>query len=368
MFLEYAVYFSLLFTFVISFYLAYQLLEQSTGIYKEFHPWIVGFAASITGLLLMKASTHFKSEYLINGDLRNVLLLLSGWLGGPISMGIAATLIGITRIYISGLSEISIHSGILTIIVGLILSLLAWWKPIKFRNLHYYLLLSILFYASSIALNAENWLISAVLLFIISIPALYITAFVIRLLNNQFNKIHTIEKMVETDFLTGLPNIRKCKCIIDRYIQSEIPFALLLIDIDQFSKINMKHGVMVGDQFLRKIGELLKEFNREHPGSTSIRISGEEFYLICKDLPPASSLQYAYDISKSISKMSVDLEDGSSASISVSVGIANYPENGKTIYEIAQSTHDAFRLATTKGNNQIVHYNQIPKTPVPMDK
>ncbi|HWI46675.1 MAG TPA: diguanylate cyclase [Rummeliibacillus sp.] len=358
--LDYIINFSLLFTFVIFFYFVYEYLEQYRDEYTHLHPWVVGVASAITGLLLMETSIHFSNGVI--GDLRNVVILISGLVGGPISMIVSSFLIGLFRIYLLGITTTSIFAGLNTMIMGLILSLLTRWKPISYRNMHYYLAYTIVQEVFGIVfLNTDNnsRLLGIFTLVVNSIPALYITVFVINLFRKQFERIRVIEKLAETDYLTDLPNIRKFKSIVEEYIENGENFTLLLIDIDHFRNVNSTYGHLVGDEILKQIGQYLKQFVREHEGANTARISGEEFYVTCKQVAPAFGLHYAHEISKLISQNPYFISDDHKISITVSIGIANFPDNGKSISELATATDQALMQATSQGKNQIIHYNNI---------
>lgn len=338
----------------------YQFLEQYHDAYKDLHPWVVGVVSAITGLLLMKTSIHFSNNVI--GDIRNVIILIAGLIGGPLSIVVSSVLIGLFRIYITGITTTSIFAGLDTTITGLILALFAKWKPISIRNMHYYLAYSIILFGFGIIFlskDSESRLLGISTLLFTSIPALYITVFVLNQSRKQFERIHVIEKLADTDYLTDLPNSRKFKSIVDEFIVNREHFTLLLIDIDHFRKVNSTYGHLVGDEILKQIGYHLKQFVLEHEDTNTARISGEEFYVACKEVAPAFGLQYAYEISKMISQNPFISSNGRKIPITVSIGVANFPDNGKSIPELAAATDQALMKAVSQGNNKIMHYNNI---------
>ena len=91
------------------------------------------------------------------------------------------------------------------------------------------------------------------------------------------------------DDLTKLRNRRE----IFRYVHhKKPPFALAIIDVDDFKIINDTYGHYVGDMFLMEIGNLLKE----HPDITAGRIGGEEFLVAIH----TKSIRYAYMLMRNI--------------------------------------------------------------------
>lgn len=352
--------FSLLFTFVTFFYFLYEYLEQYHDKYHELHPWIVGIASAITGLLLMKTSIHYGNGVIV--DTRNVMILIAGLVGGPISIAVSAILIGLFRIFLAGISTTSIIAGANTIFLGFILSLFSQWKPITFRNMHYYLSYMIVQVCIGYAITSkdlESRLLGISAFIIVNVTAFYATIFVLGLFRKQFERIRFIRKLAETDYLTDLPNSRKFKSIIDQHIENNDEFTLLLVDIDHFRSVNTTYGHVVGDEILKQIGQHLKKFVQEHEGTNTARVSGEEFYVICKHAAPAFGLHYAYEISKHIAKNPFIVSDGRKIPITVSIGIANYPDNGKNIRELFTATNRALMQAVSKGTSQIIHFNHI---------
>ncbi len=206
--------------------------------------------------------------------------------------------------------------------------------------------------------DSEDYL-GIITLIITSIPALYATVFALNLMRKQFDRIHVIEKLAETDYLTNLPNTKKFKNVIDGYLQNNVDFSILLIDLYHFREINTTYGHLVGDKILKQIGKYLNQFALEHDGIDVARVSGEEFYVVCKHAAPAFALYYAHAIRKHIHQNPFILSDGRKISITVSIGIANYPENGKDITDLVHATNHALKQAASQGKSQIVHFNNI---------
>lgn len=165
-----------------------------------------------------------------------------------------------------------------------------------------------------------------------------------------------LTKISQTDKLTGLYNRVKTdeslNYHINRYRRYDDTFSVILMDIDDFKKINDKHGHIAGDDILVKVSNKLKSCSR----NTDIigRWGGEEFLIIC----PKTDLEHARMITQKLLKsiQSIDipgLDSLPQKSLSASFGIA----------EIAiEDTHDTlitradFALLSAKqnGKNQFV--------------
>ncbi|WP_187647310.1 GGDEF domain-containing protein [Nitrosophilus labii] len=104
----------------------------------------------------------------------------------------------------------------------------------------------------------------------------------------------------EMDFLTGLVNRRRFERALLELINDlqtkNYPFSLVILDIDDFKKINDKYGHPIGDMILQEIANILKNFLRAN--AIASRIGGEEFAVIL----PGSELQQAKHIAERLRK------------------------------------------------------------------
>ena len=139
-----------------------------------------------------------------------------------------------------------------------------------------------------------------------------------------------VRQLAVSDPLTGLANYRRLLNAIEleikRYGRTGRSFAVLLLDLDRLKKINDAHGHLVGSRALCRVATIL----RIHCRSIDIpaRYGGDEFVLILPETESAAAAQVAQRVSEQVNS------DGDEPSISVSIGIAVYPQDGKTIDEL----------------------------------
>jgi diguanylate cyclase (GGDEF)-like protein/PAS domain S-box-containing protein len=138
-----------------------------------------------------------------------------------------------------------------------------------------------------------------------------------------------IRQLALTDPLTGLANYRRLLDALDlevkRYGRTTRPFAVLLIDLDGLKKINDAHGHLVGSRALCRVANILRSHCREI--DTAARYGGDEFVVVLPETESEAALHVAQRISKRLS------EDGE-PTLSVSVGTAIFPHDGKSINEL----------------------------------
>jgi diguanylate cyclase (GGDEF)-like protein len=148
-----------------------------------------------------------------------------------------------------------------------------------------------------------------------------------------------LAEMATHDFLTGLPNRF---LLTDRFSiaaaqahRKDAKMALLLLDLDKFKSVNDALGHSVGDKLLQAIGERLSGIIRS--SDTVARLGGDEFLLL---LPEIVNLDDAEKIAKKIVDAFNEpfIINGNSLRISISAGIAIYPEDGTDLEVLMQKS------------------------------
>lgn len=138
------------------------------------------------------------------------------------------------------------------------------------------------------------------------------------------------------DHLTGLANRSlledRFQLAVERAKRSQIPFALIMIDLDKFKEINDDLGHLVGDQILVAVSRRLVESVRA--SDTVARFGGDEFVLIVESLE--YGMQFGNIGIKLIDALSenVTLASGTVISVGASLGYAVYPGDGLTMSEL----------------------------------
>ncbi|MCF6299344.1 MAG: GGDEF domain-containing protein [Thiomicrorhabdus sp.] len=159
----------------------------------------------------------------------------------------------------------------------------------------------------------------------------------------------------KTDELTNIPNRRgfneNIEEVIQLSLQSQQPFALVLLDLDFFKKVNDTFGHIVGDSALRYVSKLLKE---ETKGRDCIaRIGGEEFSIILPDITYENAIKVADNIRKKIASKTLSVKGQKKPlKLTLSSGVAIY-RKGEEIETLFQRADEALYLAKNSGRNQV---------------
>jgi len=134
-----------------------------------------------------------------------------------------------------------------------------------------------------------------------------------------------------------------------RAISRGIPVSVLLIDIDDFKRVNDQSGHLVGDAALRGLAAMLRDNVRE--SDRIYRFGGDEFVVIAQGLPPESAVSLARRLRQQSGTLEIaDLQEP----ISVSIGVANSPADGRSFMSLLSRADKRLYEAKDAGRNQVV--------------
>ena len=164
-----------------------------------------------------------------------------------------------------------------------------------------------------------------------------------------------LQHMVGHDQLTGLPNrmllLDRIQSTLTKADRQQVELSLLFIDFDGFKEVNDSYGHQCGDRLLQAIAARLQGCIR---GSDTVgRLGGDEFLVLLHGISLRS------DVHKTAEKIRKECEqafviDEHSLQLSVSIGIASYPEMGENEQQLIQHADQAMYVAKNAGGNRIV--------------
>ena len=138
---------------------------------------------------------------------------------------------------------------------------------------------------------------------------------------------------------------------VGRAQRHDYPFALMIIDMDNFKTVNDQYGHAFGDLFLQQMAEALHQAVRD--GDFLARYGGDEFTVLLPETTREQALTVADRIVKSISSMSVLTPDGIRVQATVSLGIAMYPDHGKNAKDLFLVADNMMYKVKGEGKNNI---------------
>ena len=161
----------------------------------------------------------------------------------------------------------------------------------------------------------------------------------------------------ETDDLTGLYNMRGFSIVVGRLFDQAVrynrPVSLLMIDSDNLKTVNDTYGHEAGNRLLRLIARCV-ETELRHTDVLA-RYGGDEFVALLPEAPAARALEVAQRIIKAIATTPLEFE-GKRIETSVSIGLASYPEDGRSLDAIQGRADRAMYTAKEQGRNQVVKF------------
>jgi len=190
-----------------------------------------------------------------------------------------------------------------------------------------------------------------------------------QLAENQVLQVRLSEQ-AHRDSLTGLFNRRFLDATLGRELircqREGHPLALIVIDIDHFKKVNDNSGHPVGDEVLRRVATLLSHESRA--SDVVCRHGGEEFLLMLPNMPLAAAVERAVHYRETLAGSTL-LIDGQRLRITLSAGVAAYPDHGQLPGELLAAADKALYQAKSRGRNrvEVAQPDRIEQPAVPVE-
>ncbi|MBI5378615.1 MAG: sigma 54-interacting transcriptional regulator [Nitrospirae bacterium] len=184
---------------------------------------------------------------------------------------------------------------------------------------------------------------------------------IFRDVSEQKEEEQALRAQAITDSLTGLFNRRYFEESLQREVQRsnryERPLSLVFCDIDDFKAVNDRYGHPYGDTVLQAIAGLLEKNTRS--SDLVCRYGGEEFALLLPETGKAGALVAAEKLRKVVERAPIG--DGeSSVGLTLSFGVAAFPEDAKTEQELVQRADEALYRAKREGKNRVCVHEGSP--------
>ena len=127
------------------------------------------------------------------------------------------------------------------------------------------------------------------------------------------------------------------------------PFSIMILDVDDFKKINDTFGHTFGDEFLQRIAELIRTEARKE--DIVARYGGDEFAVILPEAAAEHAVAMAKRIRERFQGFSLESPEGGRAKSSVSIGIASWPEHAREAKDLFLVADNMMYRAKAQGKN-----------------
>jgi len=174
--------------------------------------------------------------------------------------------------------------------------------------------------------------------------------------------LDTWQEAAFTDHLSGLPNRRRLEWQLEREVSRTEryghPFSLLMLDIDNFKKVNDTFGHEAGDEVIRILSKTLREGIRGI--DLAARIGGEEFAIILTETGLVRAMEVAERLRLAIKSVQIPV----ARSITVSLGVAEVPGCAQTARELLACADAALYTAKEQGRDRVIRAHQLSENPL----
>ena len=159
------------------------------------------------------------------------------------------------------------------------------------------------------------------------------------------------------DAMTGLYNRR----FLEEYVGALVAgcqrrksaFSVLMLDLDFFKQVNDAHGHEVGDKVLKALADILVRAVRA--SDIAVRYGGEEFLLVLADTGVEAAMGVAEKIRGEVEATKIPLAGGILQK-TISIGVAEYPADSDTFWQVVKFADVALYQAKTSGRNRVVRF------------
>ena len=161
------------------------------------------------------------------------------------------------------------------------------------------------------------------------------------------------------DHLTGLFNRRYMEETLERELlrasRKQLSLGIIMLDVDDFKRFNDTCGHAAGDAILRELGNLLLKQVRGE--DIPCRYGGDEFLIVLPDASRAVTFERAELICEYAEQFHLQFEGQTLEAVTLSLGVAVFPENGSTSAAILKAADDALYRAKREGRGRVVVAN-----------
>jgi diguanylate cyclase (GGDEF)-like protein len=172
----------------------------------------------------------------------------------------------------------------------------------------------------------------------------------------NLNMRETLKAQSIRDPLTGLYNRRYMEESLERELSRAVRkksgLGIMMLDVDHFKQFNDTFGHEAGDAVLRQLGNLLStQFRGE---DVVCRYGGEEFTVILPEANAEAILRRAEHLCEEAKKGVAEFHDQTPKSISLSIGVSNFPTDGATAETLLRAADAALYRAKKQGRDRVV--------------
>ncbi|MFC4735215.1 GGDEF domain-containing protein [Bacillus daqingensis] len=335
------------------------LYTQFTGRYAlhQTSPLKLKLFAGVMGGLLSNVLMFYSLQYgetIV--DLRHIPILLLAYYGGAVPAGIAMLFVIIGR-FLFGMTVSALAGSALIIAVTIAAVWIARSKlPKTFCVFWMTTAANVIFTAVIIYLLQDLSILTGLIPFYWAVSYIGAAAafYTVEYTRRSQHLLKRYREESLTDGLTGLNNLRQfnmhLRTFSEEAKEEDKPLALLFADIDHFKRVNDTYGHREGDLVLREIAAIMGRNVR--PVDIISRNGGEEFTVLLPGCAKDDANEIAERIRKAVEAHPFVLSDDSVIHVTLSIGIAAFPETSAAPETLTADADEALYEAKRSGRNK----------------
>jgi len=167
--------------------------------------------------------------------------------------------------------------------------------------------------------------------------------------------IQRAQQLSITDDVSGLFNTRHLYARLDQEIVdarlNNRTFSLCFLDLDQFKRVNDVHGHLVGSELLGTFGKRLRELARAT--DLCFRYGGDEFVILMPGATRKEASHWTHSIHARLTHSTFHLSSGLRLKMGSSIGIATYPEDGRSVHDLLGAADKRLYEVKSSGRGRV---------------
>jgi diguanylate cyclase (GGDEF)-like protein len=138
---------------------------------------------------------------------------------------------------------------------------------------------------------------------------------------------------------------------MQRAVRKNHPVSILFADLDNFKRFNDTFGHDAGDYVLKIVADLFRKSVRAD--DVVCRYGGEEFGFILPESSSENAVIRANELREATKKMEMGYQNSSLGTLTLSIGVATFPEHGETVEELLKTADKCLYTAKSAGRDQV---------------